>query len=137
MAIEQITIFLENRPGRLSRITNVLSEEDIEIKVMAVSETAEFGILHLIVADTEKTYSVLKDQGFSVKKTLVTVVEVKENPKDIHRIMMLVRKAEINIEYMYTFTNWGKNILILRFDQPENGKALLTDSGISLISGDL
>jgi hypothetical protein len=67
----------------------------------------------------------------------VAIVEVKENPQDIHRIMMLFREADINIEYMYAFTSQEKNILILRYDNLEKGLDILAGNGISLITGDL
>ncbi|MDA3896398.1 MAG: amino acid-binding protein [Desulfobacteraceae bacterium] len=137
MAIEQITIFLENRPGRLSRITSALSESGIPITAMVLTDTADFGILHLIVKETERALSVLKDQGFAAKKTPVAIVEVKENPQDINRIMMLFREADINIEYMYAFTSQEKNILVLRYDNLEKGLDILASNGISIMTGDL
>ena len=90
MKVEQISIFLENRPGSLEHATRVLEEAKINIRTLTVAETADFGILRLIVNDVEKANAVLKENGFRVNKTAVVAVEVPDRPGGLHSIMKVL-----------------------------------------------
>jgi len=136
MAIQQISIFLENKPGRLSWVTSTLSKEGLGIKAMFLSDTTDFGVLHLIADNTEKAMSVLKDQDFTVCVTEVLVVELKNNIKDMDRVLRVVHRAGLNIEYMYTFSaqNTNGTLLALRFDHLDKAKEALLNEGILLVN---
>ncbi|MCE5212083.1 MAG: ACT domain-containing protein, partial [Deltaproteobacteria bacterium] len=103
MKVEQISVFLENKPGTLVHATRVLKENNINIRTLSMAETADFGILRLIVNDVEKANKVLKDNGFRVSKTPVVAVEVPDKPGGLHSIMEVVAREGINVEYLYAF----------------------------------
>jgi len=138
MKVEQISVFLENKPGTLEHATRVLKEANINIRTLSVAETVDFGILRLIVNDVEKANKVLKDAGFRVSKTPVVAVEVPDKPGGLHSIMEVVSKEGINVEYLYAFVEKsGENaVIIFRFDNPEKAIDVLTKKNFTVIPGD-
>jgi hypothetical protein len=137
MKVEQISVFLENKPGTLENATRVLKENNINIRTLSMAETTDFGILRLIVNDVEKANKVLKDSGFRVSKTPVVAVEVPDKPGGLHSIMEAVSKAGINVEYLYAFVEKsGQNaVIIFRFDAPEKAIEVLTKNKFTVIPG--
>ncbi|HNQ18901.1 MAG TPA: ACT domain-containing protein [Smithellaceae bacterium] len=137
MQVEQISIFLENKPGTLQQATRVLKDANINIRTLSVAETADFGILRLIVNDVEKANKVLKDSGFQVSKTPVVAVEVPDRPGGLHSVMEAVSKEGINVEYLYAFVEKsGENAVILfRFDNPEKAIDILTKNNFTVVPG--
>lgn len=137
MKVEQISVFLENKPGTLEDATRVLKEANINIRTLSVAETVDFGILRLIVNDVEKANKVLKDNGFRVSKTPVVAVEVPDTPGGLHNIMAVVSKEGINVEYLYAFVEKsGQNaVIIFRFDNPEKAIDVLTKKNFTVIPG--
>ena len=97
MKVEQISVFLENKPGSLEHATGALKDANINIRTLSLAETVDFGILRLIVNDVEKANKVLKDNGFRVSKTPVVAVEVPDKPGGLHSIMEVVSKEGINV----------------------------------------
>jgi len=137
MKVEQISVFLENKPGTLVHATRVLKENNINIRTMSMAETADFGILRLIVNDVEKANTVLKDNGFRVSKTPVVAVEVTDKPGGLNSIMEAVSKEDINVEYLYAFVEKsGQNaVIIFRFDNPEKAIEALLKNQFTVIPG--
>jgi len=137
MKVEQISVFLENKPGTLEHATRVLKEANINIRTLSVAETADFGILRLIVNDVEKANKALKDNGFRVSKTPVVAVEVPDKPGGLHSIMEVVSKEGINVEYLYAFVEKsGQNaVIIFRFDNPERAIDVLLKNKFTVIPG--
>jgi hypothetical protein len=137
MKVEQISIFLENKAGRLAEVTGILGDEDINIRALALADTSDFGILRLIVNDHEKAKQVLKDHGFTVGRTEVVAVEVEDRPGGLNRILQILFEANINVEYMYAFVQQsGQNaVLIFRFDDIDNAVDVLTREGVTVING--
>ena len=137
MKVEQISVFLENKPGTLENATRVLKENNINIRTLSMAETTDFGILRLIVNDVEKANKVLKDSGFRVSKTPVVAVEVPDKPGGLHSIMEAVSKEGINVEYLYAFVEKsGQNaVIIFRFDNPEKAIEVLTKNKFTVIPG--
>ena len=137
MKVEQISVFLENKPGTLVHATRVLKENNINIRALSMAETTDFGILRLIVNDVEKTNKVLKDSGFRVSKTPVVAVEVPDKPGGLHNIMEVVSKEGINVEYLYAFVEKsGQNaVIIFRFDNPEKAIEVLLKNKFTVIPG--
>ncbi|HQM43277.1 MAG: ACT domain-containing protein [Smithellaceae bacterium] len=137
MQVEQISVFLENKPGTLQQATRVLKDANINIRTLSVAETADFGILRLIVNDVEKANKVLKDSGFQVSKTPVVAVEVPDRPGGLHSVMEAVSKEGINVEYLYAFVEKsGENAVILfRFDNPEKAIDILTKNNFTVVPG--
>lgn len=137
MKVEQISIFLENKPGSLEKATRILEESGINIRTLTVAETADFGILRLIVNDVEKANNVLKENGFRVNKTAVVAVEVPDRPGGLHSIMKVLDKEGINVEYLYAFVEKsGENaVIIFRFDNPEKAIEVLLANKFTVIPG--
>ncbi|MGV8057703.1 MAG: ACT domain-containing protein [Smithellaceae bacterium] len=137
MKVEQISIFLENKPGSLEHATRVLKEADINIRTLSLAETADFGILRLIVNDVEKTNKVLKENGFRVNKTVVVAVEVPDRPGGLHSIMEVLSRENINVEYLYAFVEKsGENaVIIFRFNTPEKAIEVLLAHKFTVVPG--
>jgi len=138
MKVEQISIFLENRPGALEGVTKVISEAKINIRALSLADTSDFGILRLIVNDVETARKILKEKGYTVKRTEVVAVEVPDRPGGLHSIMQALSDKGINVEYMYAFVERiGKNeIKIFRFEPIDKAIAVLVESGFSVLPGE-
>jgi hypothetical protein len=138
MIVEQISIFLENRAGRLSEVTRVLGEGGVNIRALSLADTSDFGILRLILTDHEKAKQILKDNGFTVGRTNVVAVEVEDKPGGLHRILDLLSGKGVNVEYMYAFVQQsGKNaVLIFRFDKTDQAIEILKENNLRIVPGD-
>ncbi|MEE4240873.1 MAG: ACT domain-containing protein [Desulfopila sp.] len=137
MKVEQIAIFLENKSGRLSEITRVLAENGINIRSLSLADTADFGILRLIVDKVEEAERVLKTEGFTVGKTNVIAVEVPDKVGGLASVLKVIEEADLNVEYMYAFVNKsGENaVMIFRFEEVDQAVKVLLDQGITILSG--
>src|SRR3990170_2510185 len=121
MKVEQISIFLENKSGRLAEVTGILSRSGVNIRALSLADTADFGILRLIVNDTEKAKKVLKESGFTVRMNEVVAVEVPDRPGGLAGILGALQGKNVNVEYMYAFVQKSGEhaIIIFRFDEIE------------------
>lgn len=137
MRVEQIAVFLENKSGRLAEITAALADNHINIRALSVADTADFGILRLIVDDVEKAKTVLKANGFTVGVTNVIAVEVPDRSGGLANVLKTIEKAGLNVEYMYAFVNRsGENaVLIFRFEEMDKAIAALQQEGFTILSG--
>lgn len=138
MRVEQIAVFLENKSGRLAEITAILAENDINIRALSVADTADFGILRLIVDKVEKAKAALKQNGFTVGKTTVIAVEVPDRTGGLASVLKVVETAGLNVEYMYAFVNkTGQDaVLIFRFDEIDKAIEALQASGFTILTGE-
>ncbi len=138
MKAEQISIFIENKSGRLAEITRILGEAGINIRALSLADTSDFGILRLIVNDREKAKAVLKEKGFTVSKTEVVAVEVPDRPGGLSEILQVLDSQGINVEYMYAFVErCGENaVIIFRFDETEKAISALKASGFNILDGE-
>ncbi len=138
MKVEQISIFLENKSGRLADVTKVLAEAGINLRALSLADTADFGILRLIVNDTEKAKQVLKDNSFTVGRTEVVAVEVEDRPGGMAKILGALDKGGINVEYMYAFVQKSGEhaIIIFRFDALDEAIDVLKNAGIRILKGE-
>jgi hypothetical protein len=137
MRAEQISVFLENKAGRLAEVTGILSEAKVNIRALALADTSDFGVLRLIVDNNEKAVEALKNRGFTVGRTDVLAVEVEDRPGGLHSILDILNGAGINVEYMYAFVQHsGKNaVMIFRFDHIEEAVRVLEENNIKVING--
>lgn len=138
MKVEQISVFLENRAGRLAEVTKTLGENNINIRALSLADTSDFGILRLIVTDNEKAKEALKAKGFTVGRTNVVAAEVGDTPGGLHTILEMLNAGGVNVEYMYAFvTQSGRNaILIFRFDRTDQAIEVLNKNKVRILSGE-
>jgi hypothetical protein len=136
MKVDQIAVFLENKSGRLAAITKALSDNSINIRALSVADTADFGILRLIVDDTDKATRVLKEEGFTVAKGVVIAVEVADKPGGLAKVLAVLHEAAINVEYMYAFVEKSEEnaVLIFRFDDADIAITVLLNAGIKILT---
>ena len=135
MRVEQIAVFLENKSGRLAEITAILAENDINIRALSVADTADFGILRLIVDKVAEAEKALRENGFTVGKTTVIAVEVPDKTGGLATVLKCIEKEKLNVEYMYAFVNkTGENaVLIFRFDEMDKAIQSLQDNGFTIL----
>ena len=137
MKVEQISIFLENKPGGLEEVTRILKDAGINIRTLSLADTTDFGILRLIVNDVDRASRVLKEQGFRISRTLVVAVEVPDRPGGLHGILAVLTKNGINVEYLYAFVERSGEhaVIIFRFDAPDKAIEVLQKNGLTVLPG--
>ncbi len=137
MRAEQISVFLENKAGRLCEVTGILAEAHVNIRALALADTSDFGVLRLIVDDTDKAKEALKKAGFTVGKTNVLAVEVPDRPGGLHEILDFLQSSHINVEYMYAFVQQTGNnaVMIFRFDNTDEALRVIQEKGLRVIDG--
>lgn len=135
MKVEQISVFVENKSGRLAEVTDVLAKNGVNIRALSLADTADFGILRLIVSDPAKATTVLKNSGFTVGKNDVLAVELPDRPGGLAKILNILQKNRLNVEYMYAFVQKsGENaVIIFRFDEIDKAAAALASAGVKLL----
>lgn len=135
MSLQQISVFIENKPGRLSEIISSLSKEGIDIRALSIADTADFGILRLIVNDPERASQILWGQGVTVSMTQVIGVRFDDQPGSLANVLTTLRDADIAVEYAYAFVTHSKNeaCVVLRVEDNDRAARVLTDKGISLV----
>jgi len=113
-----------------------LGQAGVNIRAMSLADTSDFGILRLIVNDTEKGIRSLKDAGFTIRLSEVIAVEVRDRPGELGNILTILEKADMNVEYMYSFVQKSMEsaILIFRFDDPAKAIQKLTDNDIGIVA---
>ncbi|AEA47283.1 ACT domain-containing protein [Archaeoglobus veneficus] len=135
--IKQVSVFVENKPGRLAAVTEKLYEKGINIRAFTIAEAGDFGIIRMVVDKTDEAYKTLKDAGFTVTLTRVLGVEVEDEPGGLYKIAKALGNANINIEYVYAFTFGGdKALIILRVDDIDKATEILEKEGL-LFKGEI
>ena len=135
MKINQLSVFLENKPGRLSAPCKALAKAGINILTLSLADTHQFGILRVIVKDWQKAKAALEQAGCVVNVTEVVAIEVEDRPGGLAQVLELVEKASINLEYMYAFTfgRADKAAIVFRFENPEAAIKLLQAKGVNVV----
>lgn len=113
MVIKQLSVFIENKEGRLERVTETLMEHNINIASFSLADTSEYGMLRMIVSDPEEGRKVLKEEGFSVKLADVIAVKIAQRPGTLHEVLKNLFDAGLSVEYMYTLATVGKDTSII------------------------
>lgn len=136
MKIKQLSLFLENKPGALSRPIRLLAKNKFNIVTLSIAEANQFGILRLILRDWEKAKKLLEKNGFVVKVTDMVAVEVADKPGGLAKILDVVEKTGLNVEFMYAFPekHGDQAILIFRFDDPDNAIKILRQGKVNVIA---
>jgi hypothetical protein len=130
MKITQISVFLDNRAGRLAEMTQILENNHINIRALYVADTTDYGILRMIVDDPEKTRQVLRENGFTAKATEVLEVRMEDVPGGLHEIVETISAKDIAIEYLYAFTgkdNKDKASVVMKVSDNDTVAELLKD----------
>jgi hypothetical protein len=132
MEIKQITVFLENKAGRLGEVTHVLAEAGVNMRAISIADTADFGILRIIVDRTEAAMEALSGAGFTVRITGVDAVEIDDKPGSLAHVMELFQKSKVNIEYLYASleSKAGKAVVIFKLADHAKGLEILKENGL-------
>jgi hypothetical protein len=138
MSVKQISVFLENKKGRLAEVTRTLSHEKINIRALSLADTADFGVLRIIVDNPERSLTVLKSHGFVAQVTEVIAVEVEDKPGGLARILEVLDQDNVNVEYMYAYVEKSRDnaIVICRIDDRERALQVLEKNGIATVSAE-
>jgi hypothetical protein len=134
MGIKQISVFLENTTGRLCEVTQTLAKANINLRAISIADTADFGILRLIVDKTDEAVNVLTAAGFTTRQTTVAAVEIDDKPGSLAVLMELFQKSGINIEYLYASLegSQGKAVVIFKLEDHEKGFEILKKNGLTM-----
>ncbi|MDR1986311.1 MAG: ACT domain-containing protein [Treponema sp.] len=135
MQIKQISVFLENNAGRLGEVTGVLARAGVNIRAISIADTADFGILRLIVDNPETAMKALSSEGFAVRATDVAAVEIQDSPGSLAQVMELFQTSKVNIEYLYASlsSKSGKAVVIFKLEDHEKGLQILKENGLSTV----
>ncbi len=139
MWVKQISVFLENKSGRLAAVTRILGQNEINIRALSIADTSDFGILRLIVNDPPRAYKVLKEAGFTVSKTDVIAVEVPDTPGGLADVLDILDKGGANIEYLYAFVSRssGNALVLMKVEDLERAAKALSENGIAVPEPDV
>lgn len=132
MALNQVTVFIGNREGRIEKVTEVLKDNSIDIVSLSLAESIDFGLLRLIVKEPEKTVDVLKSEGMTAKTNHVVAVEINNTPGSLHDLLSALRAH--NIEYMYLLNANEKASMILRIKDYEDAESMLNSKGFKVLT---
>ncbi|MCK5757796.1 MAG: acetolactate synthase [Clostridiales bacterium] len=136
MLVKQISVFLENKEGRVAQVTQILSDSKINIRALSIADTTEFGILRLIVDKPEKAEKALKDEGFTVSITEVIAISIEDEPGGLAKALELLHENKISVEYIYAFiskTSHRANV-ILRVESCEKAIESLETGGFLVLT---
>ena len=136
MAIRQISVFLENKPGQLDAMTEVLAKANIDMRALSLAETKDFGIVRIIVDDVYDTATVLKENGYISSLTPVIAVRVPDEVGGLNAVLKTLTIAQVNVEYMYASlggSNSGKAYMIFRVEETERAENALRRAGFDIV----
>lgn len=138
MTVNQISIFLENKYGKLSDILALLTDDNIRIIAATVADTSEYGILRLIVSEPQRAFNILKEGNVSANLTEVLALSIDHNENNLAKVMRSFTEAGLSIEYMYCFSLKEKSILILRTNNQESTREVIRRRNLtSIVESDL
>ncbi len=133
MKVRQLSLFLENQPGKLRGPCEALGKAGVDIRAMSLADTAQFGILRMVVSDWARAKQVLEAAGYTAKVTEVLPVEIEDRPGGLAKALVVMDEAGLGIEYMYAFRtggNGGRATVVFRFDEPERAERELKARGL-------
>lgn len=135
MKITQISIFLENRKGRLYDVCRLLAEHGINLLALTIAETEGFGVLRIIADRPSDAITLLKERSFTAKLTDVVVAEIEDSPGGLAKILKVLDDADLNVEYMHAFLARRSSAayMVFRFDEPDRAITTLLAAGVNVI----
>ena len=136
MTVKQISVFVENKAGKLAELTEYLHEQEIDMRALSIAETQDFGIVRIIVDDAYKTSCILKEAGYVASITPVLAVEMPDEPGSLFKILKILGDGNVNLEYMYAFLTRKEDTayMVLRVEDNEKAADILSKSGIHTIA---
>ncbi|HOV69056.1 MAG TPA: acetolactate synthase [Clostridia bacterium] len=134
--VKQISVFIENKKGRLANLTKELGENNIDLKALSIADTTDFGILRFITNDAEKTIKVITEKGYTAKLTDVIAVQVEDKPGGLAYVLDLLNQQDISIEYLYSFvrTKGTSALIIFRVNDSDRAVETLKKNGVKLLT---
>jgi hypothetical protein len=138
MYTKQVSVFLENKKGRLAEVTKILREEGINLRALQLADTVDFGVLRLIVDDRPRCMRVLRERELAAQETDVIAVEIEDRPGGLDRIVQVLNDRDVNIEYMYTFLGrkGDRAIVIFKCEDPAAAAKALAGADIAILPED-
>ena len=138
MTVKQISVFVENKPGKLAELTDYLHQHDIDMRALSIAETQDFGIVRMIVDDAYKASQVLKESGYVVSITPVLAVEMSDEPGSLYKILKVLGDGGVNLDYTYAFLGQkaATAYMVLRVEDNEKAIEVLSKSGIRPVCQD-
>ena len=138
MLIKQVSVFVENKAGKLAEVIKTIGDNGIDIYALSIADTTDFGIVRLIVSDPDKVQEVLKEKGMVVKRTEVIAVVVEDKPGGLSHVLDVLRIKGIGIEYLYAFIGKNDNgaTVVMKVDKPQEAVQLLGSTDVSLIEAE-
>ncbi|MDR1953703.1 MAG: ACT domain-containing protein [Clostridiales Family XIII bacterium] len=132
MTIDQISVFVENKPGRLAEITEILGAADIDLRAMSIADTADFGILRIIVSEPDRALEALKSANCVVSVTQVLAVAIEDAPGSLAKILRILADADVSVEYLYAFITHteGHAYVILRVEDTGRATEVFAEHGV-------
>lgn len=136
MSVKQISVFVENKPGQLARFTEILNSNRIDMRALSLAEAEDFGIVRVIVDDSYKAATVLKEEGYIFSINEVLAVELPDTPGALFNVLNIIRQGGVNIEYAYAFITRKPDVAYMIFRVTDNDAAakVLNENGIRLLS---
>lgn len=138
MVVKQLSVFIENKSGRLVQITEILGKNQIDIRAVSIADTTSFGILRLIVDDPDRAKIVLREAGFTVSITEVIAISIEDEPGGLSKALRVLSDAQISVEYMYAFLSREDKTAYVIFRVEDNDEAVqaLRKEGIVCLSSE-
>ena len=138
MTTQQLSIFMENKPAQLVKVTETLKEKGIDIRAMSLADTKDFGIVRMIVSDIEKAQSAMREKGFMSTITKVMCVAVSDHAGELHTIIALMAENNINVDYLYAcITEIGKDAyIVMHVDDEKKAGEVLKNAGIRMVTAE-
>ena len=135
MVVKQISIFVENKEGRIKKAIDTLAKENINIRALSIADTTKYGILRLIVSDNEKAIAALEKDGFIVKENEVIILAVPDEPNGLNSTLSVFDEKGINLEYLYAFvsSNSDEAIVVMRLENMEKAIDALNESNVKIL----
>ena len=134
--VQQLSVFLENREGRLEEVLEVLARNDVNIVALSLADTSDYGMLRMIVSDPHKARAALKEDGITAMLTDVVALRVPHATGSLSKAMHQIVEGEVNIEYMYAFANGSDAAAVLKSDDPARVIDILKGSGFDVYTAD-
>ncbi|MCQ2350916.1 MAG: ACT domain-containing protein [Paludibacteraceae bacterium] len=133
MKVKQLSVFLENKTGRLNDVTKILAKANINMRAFSVADSADFGILRLLVDDTEKAKEELKKYGFAVSVTDIIGIKMANKPGTLNKILDILAEAKVYIEYMYAYSDSDRAITAIKPDDMEKAVKVISENNIDIL----